>query len=88
MEESKDIKWFSRKAADENKANTQYGKVRKWEVAPRTFEQTDLNAEELSMATNAAKLGRSRAAMDSAAALGVETGAKSINTRSSIPKFT
>lgn len=87
MEESKDARWFSKKAADEKKANKQYGKVRKWQIAPKTFEQTELNAEELSMATHAAKLGRSRAAMESAAGLGVETGAKSINTRSSIPKF-
>ena len=52
MEESKNAKWFLQRAKDQARLNKQYGHVRKWEVAPKTFEQTQLDAETI----NAAKM--------------------------------
>ena len=47
MEESKDAQWFQKKTDDEAKRNKQFDRLRKWQVAPKTFDQTELKAEEL-----------------------------------------
>lgn len=56
MEESKNARWFNKKQKDEERINKQYGHVRKWEVAPKTFAGTHLDAKTLNAAKAAEKL--------------------------------
>lgn len=59
MQESKDAQWFKKKQRDEEKINKMYNKVRKWEVAPETFTNTE--AEVISkLASQHPKIRQSR----------------------------
>lgn len=40
MQEPKDKNWFLRKLKEEQEQNKQFPSVRKWQVAPQTFEET------------------------------------------------
>ena len=56
MEESKNARWFNQKQKDQQRINKQYAHVRKWEVAPKTFAETQLDAKTLNAAKAAAKM--------------------------------
>ena len=52
MQESNDVNWFQKKVKDAKKAEPgtkgeAYSKMKKWQVAPKTFAETTLDADEL-----------------------------------------
>ena len=46
MQESKDAQWFKKKQRDQERVNKEYNSVRKWQVAPKTFEATEAHMVE------------------------------------------
>ena len=47
MTESKDHKWFQQKVNEEMRVNAKYGVLRKWDINPNTFANTQLTAQDL-----------------------------------------
>ena len=52
MQESNDVNWFQKKVKDAYVAQPgtkgeAYNKMKKWQVAPKTFAETNLDANEL-----------------------------------------
>ena len=54
MTESKDHKWFQQKVNEEMRVNAKYGVLKKWDINPNTFANTQLTKTDLAEAKDAA----------------------------------
>ena len=92
MQESNDVNWFQKKVKDAQAAQPgtkgeAYNKMKKWQVAPKTFAETNLDANELNELNGKPRRGQGSKPSFTQGGSSVAVGEAATDQKSSVPKF-